>query len=489
MGLSAKIAKNTLIQAIGKLIATAIGLLAMAIMARYLNPEGFGEYTTAVTFLSFFAICADFGLTLITAKLISAPQADEKNIIGNLFGLRLTSALIFIGLAPIIISLFPYSGTIKQAVLIGALSFAFPLFNQVFVGLFQKKLCLHIVSLAEVVSRLILLVFTIAVVRLNLGLNGMMAAAVVSGLVGFLIHLIGAKKFIPLQPKFNLSLWKKIAKTSWPLAVTIIFNLIYLKADTLILSLFKSTEEVGLYGAAYKIVDVLTSLPFMFAGIILPLLSAAWASHNKDNFQHILQKSFNVMVIIALPLLVGTQFFAHDLIIFMAGSKFVSAGSILQILSLAVFFIFIGCLFAHAVIAIDRQKTIIWAYAFTSITSLALYLFLIPRYSYYGAAWGTVYSEGLIAAFSAYFVFRYSNFRPHWLIFFKSLLAAALMAALIYYFPSSWHQSIPKVLLSITIASIFYFLVLYLIKGISSTELKSLFGKKQNTETFSSHSS
>lgn len=45
----------------------------------------------------------------------------------------------------------------------------------------------------------------------------------------------------------------------------------YLKTDTLILSLIKSPEEVGLYGAAYRIIDVPTTLPYMFAGIILPI--------------------------------------------------------------------------------------------------------------------------------------------------------------------------------------------------------------------------
>ncbi|MBI4812347.1 oligosaccharide flippase family protein [Candidatus Falkowbacteria bacterium] len=64
MTLSARIAYNTIIQIAGKIISTALGLIAVAIMTRHLGTLGFGQYTTIITFLSFFGIIADLGLTL-----------------------------------------------------------------------------------------------------------------------------------------------------------------------------------------------------------------------------------------------------------------------------------------------------------------------------------------------------------------------------------------------------------------------------------------
>jgi O-antigen/teichoic acid export membrane protein len=49
-----------------------------------LGQTGFGQYTTITTFLSIFAILADFGLTLVTAQMISQPNIDEKKILNNL---------------------------------------------------------------------------------------------------------------------------------------------------------------------------------------------------------------------------------------------------------------------------------------------------------------------------------------------------------------------------------------------------------------------
>lgn len=88
---------------------------------------------------NFFATIADLGLTLITVQMISGEKDNENKILNNLFSLRLVSALIFIGLAPLSVIFFPYSGTIKIGVLIAAASFVFPALNQVIVGLFQKN--------------------------------------------------------------------------------------------------------------------------------------------------------------------------------------------------------------------------------------------------------------------------------------------------------------------------------------------------------------
>jgi hypothetical protein len=55
-------------------------------MTRELGQNGFGEYTTVITFLSFFAIIADLGLTLVTSQMINGKNKEEESVIlGNLF--------------------------------------------------------------------------------------------------------------------------------------------------------------------------------------------------------------------------------------------------------------------------------------------------------------------------------------------------------------------------------------------------------------------
>lgn len=469
MKLSAQVAYNTIVQIIGKIISTILGLVAVAIMARYLQAAGFGQYTTIITFLSFFGIMADFGLTLITSQMISRPGNNQVVLLNNLFSLRLISAVIFLGLAPLAIFFFPYEPIIKLGVAITSLSFFFIALNQILVGFLQKNLTMTVVSAAEVVSRAILLGGIIITAYLNLGLLSIMVATVISSAVSFMMHYWFSRRFIKISWQVDLNVWREIIKKSWPLGVTIAFNLIYLRADILILSLLKSPSDVGIYGATYKVIDVLTTLPFMFAGLILPILTSAWASRNFDKFNRVLQRSFDAMIMLAVPLIIGAQLTAGPLIILVAGENFKPAGAVLKILILAIGFIFVGCLLAHAVIALDKQKNVIGAYIFTAITSLAGYLIFIPPYSYYGAAWVTVYSEFTITLFSLYVVIKYSQFKLNLTGLFKSLAASLIMALSIYFLIDKLN-----LILIILSAGLIYFVCLYLFKGIRREDVKNL---------------
>lgn len=469
MKLSAQVAYNTIVQIIGKIISTILGLVAVAIMARYLKAAGFGQYTTIITFLSFFGIMADFGLTLITSQMISRPGNNQVVLLNNLFSLRLISAVIFLGLAPLAIFFFPYEPIIKLGVAITSLSFFFIALNQILVGFFQKNLTMTVVSAAEVVSRAILLGGIIITAYLNLGLLSIMVATVISSAVSFVMHYWFSRRFIKISWQVDLNVWREIIKKSWPLGVTIVFNLIYLRADILILSLLKSLSDVGIYGATYKVIDVLTTLPFMFAGLVLPILTSAWASRNFDKFNRVLQRSFDAMIMLAVPLIIGAQLTAGPLIILVAGENFQPAGAVLKILILAIGFIFVGCLLAHAVIALDKQKNLIGAYIFTAITSLTGYLIFIPPYSYYGAAWVTVYSEFTITLFSLYVVMKYSQFKLNLTGLFKSLAASLIMALSIYFLIDQLN-----LILIILSAGLIYFVCLYLFKGIRREDVKNL---------------
>ncbi|MEK7557696.1 MAG: flippase [Patescibacteria group bacterium] len=466
MQLATKIAHNTIIQIIGKGIATFLGLITIAIMTRQLGQSGFGQYTTIITFLSFFGVIADLGLTLVTVQMISDPKIDQNKILSNLFSLRLISAIIFLGLAPLIVLFSPYDPLIKIGVIIASLSFFFTALNQILVGIFQKHLQMIVVSLAEVISRLVLLIGVILAVYFNYGLTGIMIATVISSVISFIIHYYSSRRYAKIKLEIDINVWLLIFQKSWPLAVTITFNLIYLRADTLILSLLKTQAEVGVYGAAYKVIDILTTLPFMFAGIILPILAASWIAKDIKRFKNILQKSFDISIIVAIPMLLGTQLIAKPLIILIAGPDFALSGEILKILILASTIIFFSCLFAHGIIAINKQKELINIYIFTAITALIGYLIFIPKYSYFGAAWVTVYSELVIALFSYYLLTKFAKFKPNLAILLKSLLASLIMLISIFLLLTKLN-----LLLILAIAIIVYFVSLYFLGGITKQDI------------------
>jgi O-antigen/teichoic acid export membrane protein len=478
MHLATKVAYNTIVQIISKVVTTALGLLVVAVMTRYLGTAGFGEYVTIITFLSFFGIMADLGLTLVTVQMISCPGADEKKILDNLFSLRFISALIFILPAPLVALTLSYNGEIKIGIAIAAASFIFTALSQIFVAIFQKNLRMDKVSIAETAGRVILLVGVVIAAKFDFGLYGMMMAIVAANAIQFFILFLSSFKFARLRFAFDFSLWREVLQKSWPLALTIIFNLLYLKTDTLILSLIKSEDEVGLYGAAYKVIEILTMIPFMFAGVVLPILTLDWAKNDHLHFRAVAQKSFDLMVMLAMPLIIGTQFLAKPVIVLVAGKEFAAAGSILQILIVAAGFVFFSVFLSHVIVAVGAQRKIIWAYFFTAITSVLGYLIFIPKFSYFGAASVTVYSEAAITVFMVFYAWRCAEFIPKLKIFLKSLIASLIMCGVLFIIPANFYDRIWGLILTLLLASVVYFIILYLEKGLTRKDFLRLLNRE-----------
>lgn len=427
MSISRKIAGNTAVQVAGRFVGTLLGLFTLAVMTRHLGTGGFGVFSTAMSFLQFFGILVDFGLTLTMAKMIAEAGADESRVASNVFTLRLASAAVFFSIAPALALFFPYSADIRSGILVATFSFFFMALSQALVGVFQKNMATHLAAIAEVVGRAVLLALTLIAARAGAGLLAFMMALVLGNLVQFALTIAFTRKFIRLQLAFDADLWRKIISLSWPIGLSIAFNLIYLKGDIIILSLFRGMDEVGLYAASYKVLDVVTVIPMMFMGLVLPLLAASWSAGRKEEFRRRLVKSFDVLSLAAIPLAVGTFPVATDVMRLVGGPAFGPSGEMLAILMIAAACVFLASLFGHAVVAIGLQKPMVLAYAMDAAISLALYLYLVPRAGAIAAAWVTVFSEAFIMLACAAAVIAKTRVFPSWRAFSAAAIGSAVM--------------------------------------------------------------
>ncbi|OGY41445.1 MAG: hypothetical protein A2Y82_00830 [Candidatus Buchananbacteria bacterium RBG_13_36_9] len=477
MSLTRKIAHNTLIQFSGKIIGTIFGVLTVAIMTRYLGANGFGQYSTITAYLQFFGILVDMGLSLIIIRLIADPEFGEQKIINNLFSLRFFSALIFLGLAPLIVIFFPYDNLVKIGVAVTTLSFFAASLNQILISLFQKELKMDKVTIAEISGRLVLFILVFIFAALDKGLLWIMAAVVLGSVINFLLNYLFALKFIKIKFAFDWPVWKKIIKFTWPIAISIAFNLVYFKADTIILSLYRSQAEVGIYSAPYRFLEILTNFVYLFMGLIFPILTISWAQKNLDKFKSIVQKTFDLLVIMSVPMVFGTLFVAKDLIVLIAGSGFEESAIVLKIIIFATAIIFINSLFGYLTVVLDKQKAIVPAYILVAIVALTGYFLTIPLYGYYGAAIFTIISEALILIFNYYLVVKTAKFSPSKLIFLKTIAASLVMSVILYFLQGQ------NVILQLILASLTYTIALYFFKGFSKELILEIIKIKSEPET------
>lgn len=472
MSLSQKITKNSLIQIGGKFVSLVLGLITIAIMTRYLGQEGFGFYITIIAFLQFFGILVEFGFSLTAIQMIADERRDSSKIMSNIMTIRIITSFLFIGLAPIIIWFFPYAMMVKWGVLVTSLSFFFITLIQTLTGVFQKELKMFEVTLAEVVGRIVLVVITAIVAVVSGSIYWILAAISVGSLINFILVYWYARKYITLNWAFDFEVWKEVAKRSWPIALSITFNLVYLRMDIIILSLTRGAEEVGLYGATYRIVDILTNLPAVYMGIVLPHLTMYFLENKWIELKKLMQQAFDSLMIFAIPIVAGTTLLADKIMVFIAGEEFLASGPILQVLIWASAAIFITSLFGYSVVAVQKQKTMMWGYLVTAVITLIGYLIFIPKYGVWGAAWMTVFSEALITIWTFVVVYKVIGFAPKLKIFLKSLLSSLIMVGGIYYVQE---QSILVIML---VAVGLYFGAMVLLKGIRKELVGEILGRK-----------
>lgn len=472
MAIARKIAYNVIFNVVTKFISTVLALVGIGFITRYLGKEGFGHYSTVLAFFSFFGSLADLGLYSITAREISRSGADEKKILGNAFALRLfTSLLVFI-ISPVIVYFLPYDSEVKIGILIASASFVFSSTYMVLNGVFQKNLAMDKVATAEVIGKTIQIAVIGFAVKYDLGFTAIVLSILAAMIFNFTSVLLMVNKYIPLKLQFDFPYWKKFLKESVPLGFSAIIVFIYFKIDTILLSIIKTGSEVGIYNAAYKVIENISFIPAMIVGLMLPMFSLH-IFDDKKHFKHLADQTFKVFLILVIPMIIGTLFLSEGIINLIGGNSFLEASNTLRILIFALSFIFFGNLFNNILIASNHQKKMLIALGFCAVFNVSANLLLIPKFSYTAAASVSVATEFLVAASGLFLVIKYVGYIPSLKNFFRILASGIIMGLFLYFFKS--FGFITLALGSILIYSI----ALGLTKTITLKELASIFSKEK----------
>lgn len=470
MSLTRTIAHNTAIQVVGKAVSTLLGLVTVAIMTRYLGAEHFGWYITASGFLQFIGIVSDFGFTVTISNMLAERVYDKQTILNTTLTWRLITAAIFNGAAPLIILFFPYPVEIKLAVAILAVSFFVTALNQVFIGYYRERLQMMIATIGEVVGRVILVVGIWLMTLGHFGFLPIMASIAVAAIAttGYLwFHLK------PIRLAIDRDVSRALLHKMWPTAISVICNACYLQADRVILPLYASQTVVGLYGAAYRVLDVVIQVAALIMGMIMPLITFAWSRKNTAEFKQRYQLGFDVLILLLLPMVVGIFVLSQPILRLIAGNSFLEGGDYLRYLSLSIFGTCFGMIFGHIALAINRQKEALWVYGTDAILSLISYFYFISHYGVWGAIGVTLFAELYAGLGLTLLTIRYSGVTPQLTSFLKILVASILMGLVLYSLPD-----IP-LLLAIALGGVVYAFLIILLRVISPATIQELVSVKK----------
>lgn len=457
-----RLAKNTTLLFVSQMISYILGFFITMYTARYLGTAGFGVLSTALSLAYIFAVFTDLGLSTIITREVSRDNSLQTKYFTNTTILRLGLALLtfvlivlFVNIVNLVHHQYPPQ-TVLVIYIIGA-SIIFNGLSGTFTAIFQALQKMEYQSISLILNSVLMLIGTIVAIYFSKDILFFALLYVIAN-VACLIFILSVYFWKYSLPKwdFDLNFIKITLIAALPLSIVSIFTLIAFRVDTVLLSLFKSSVDVGIYSAPYRLFEAFLFLPAAFTISVFPIFSQFFIS-SKDSLKFTYQKSFKYLTILSLPIAVGVTLLAEPIILLIYKSSFLPSVIVLQILIWTVPITFLNYIFGSILPAMNRQTTLLKITFISMIFNIVLNLWAIPRYSYIGASIVTVLTE-IIVIILCFFVLSKSfcsvNLKN---VILKPAIASAVMACFILTVNIN-------LFLEIILSIIIYFVVILLIQ-------------------------
>jgi O-antigen/teichoic acid export membrane protein len=187
------------------------------------------------------------------------------------------------------------------------------------------------------------------------------------------------------------------------------------------------------------------------------VLSALVHRNADRDVQLLLQRAFDVLVVAAAPVVLGTMAIAPEIVRVLAGPKFDAAATPLRLVVAGTGLTFLNIFFGYVVVAFDKQRSAIWVNAAALTFNFALNIALIPPYGYNAAAAVATASELLILTGLLFFTWRYTHFLPGLAVAARAVLAGAVMFAVVFLFH-------PEIVVDLVLGAVVYAAGLFVLR-------------------------
>lgn len=443
-GLGMRALRNTILLLVVRVISRIVALIAVIIIGNYLDPTRFGEMQTAITYVGLVGTVTDLGFSALYVREGARHTDQLSRYWNNVASLKVVG--VAIGLPLIFAALY----------IAGVRSLLWPCFAILVLSGYQLLLRNTLYAMQRLTFEILeivpetLVVFALVVVGVHIGADTgfflwayAISYAFACVYFGTVLIAMGVLRPSPqLEPGLLLS-WVRVAV---PLGITFIITTVYFKVDVPILQRFRPYSEVGYYTFAYKPFESLLFVPFALRSVVFPVLSV-YHRRSPDRVLPLAEKFFKALVILGWPITVGVFMLApqfNTLLQLYPGSE-----PALQILALAIVFMFADNTFAATLNAIDKQNVFAFVAMVGLVVNVGVNLIVIPRYGYLGASWAVVVTEAALVVVG-WFVLRAQLgtirlIATSW----KAIVAGLVMGVFIYV--ANPHQS--RVLLFVVVVA------------------------------------
>jgi O-antigen/teichoic acid export membrane protein len=436
-GLGRRVAWNTIAQAAARIVGLALALVTVILVTRHLGVRGYGNLTSVLVYLSLAGVFFDWGIPTLLVRRISQRTASPADAIGTAVALRFVLAVAVAALAlALAFAIYnsPGDRAVRSGIAIGVPMILFTSITTTLGTFFQAELKMVWFAAAEAAGQAVTVALISVAIASGLGFYSIVGAAVVGSGANALLVFLFLSRFVRIRPSVDLSAWRALVLESLPLGVALVLSALYFRLDAILLSVLRGPHDVGIYGIGFRFSEMLTPFALYFVASVFPVLAALHRQGADNAFRLLTQRSFDVLVVAATPIVFGTMAIAPQIVRVLAGPDFAAAATPMRLVIAGTGLTFLNILLGYVVIAVNRQRSAIWVNAIALVFNFALNIALIPPYGYNAAASVATASELVILAGLLFFTRRYTGFLPGLAVAARAVVAGVLMFGVVFSF-------------------------------------------------------
>lgn len=432
-------------------------------VARVLLPSSIGEVAYAQNIVSYFSILAFLGIPTYGVREIAKVRYKKEelssafselliiNFISTLFFSIIYYALIFIA-----------SSFRENRILYSVVGITIIL-NMLNVSwLYEGLEEFGFISLRNAVFKIVMFGLVLLVVKKEQDILSYAAISVFGVAGNNIINIIHANKYIYF--KINNLNFQRHLKSIFILVVVNLAIEIYTLVDTTMLGIMSTKEHVAYYYYASKVNKILLQITNTITIVLVPRISLYYKEQRMDEFNRLLTKALKIIIIGAVPIIIGLQFTSSFLFSHFFGNAYISSALVEKILCTVLVISPIGYLLGSRVMLVSNNESkMATCVCIGAIINLIGNFILIHQFNEVGAALASVISEIVIMI-----IYIYQGKNVYKLNEYKSTIlkvsVASMSEIIILFICNLFSESWGKLIIEIFLASCIYVTTLILLK-------------------------
>jgi len=466
------------------LLMNGLGYVSLFFVARYMGPKALGTIAFAFAYVGLFQSFSDLGFGTAHIKRVSEGK-DFGKCNGTYLTIKsvLNVIMMVIVLGTIFIPKIIQNKVLpsrEHEVVLFIILFAIFVKNFSYVPMItfgaRKEIAKH--TIPALIEKAVNVGIKVIVAVLGLGVVLLAGASFFGALIGLLFYLYLFRGY-PIK-KIDKEYFKSYATFALPVMFIGFLSSIAQNLDKVMIQFFLNSIEVGYYSAAQRISIILTFITSASVALIFPTISTYYSKGNIEGIRNLSNRAERYLSMIFFPAVTFIFLFSNPICYLLLGTKFISSGPILVILSLVVLVNGVTQPYAQQIGGTNRIILAAKLSSLVFIINILLNFLFIPReflgikllgMGGIGAALATLISIAMGSILFRFYAYKISASKPNLRILLH--LVSALIMGVVLHFVSSFVSAILfyHLIIFAIIGVIIYILILFILKEFTRKDL------------------